>query len=501
MDFESTNLRRRTVSGVSWSAVAQLVTQCFSWVISIIVARLVGPRAYGLIAMTAVFSGFAMLFSDLGLSAAIIQRANLEKRHLDTAFWINMASGLLMTALMAGLAPVIAAFYREPRLTWITIIAALQFTLVSINVVEQALIRREMRFRALAGIQITSTVIGGTVALGMAFAGMGVWSLVAQPLCSTSIRVLLFWTVAQWRPSLSFDTQAGKELFGFSGYVLGSYIVQYWARNADNLLVGRLIGAQALGIYSRAYTMMLLPLNQITTVVSGVMAPALCSIQHDRVRVKRSYLRAVRILSLITFPMMTGLFVTSEQLILVLLGRQWLEVVPIFKILCGVGLLQSITGTVGWIYHSQGRTALMFKMAVIGSLGGIVAFIVGIRWGVLGVAWAYCIFCLIWWYPVWATCGSIIGLSFSKMVKTLLPSFFCATTMGCMVWGIGRVLPTAMPAWECLLVQVPSGLVIYALLVLGFRLQAGREAAIALRELLSRPVVATKRPTAAAYTF
>ena len=474
VDVESTNLRRRTVSGVSWSAVAQLVTQCFTWAISIIVARLVGPRAYGLIAMAAVFSGFAMLFSDLGLSAAIIQRANLEKKHLDTAFWINIASGVLMTVLMAGLAPVIAAFYREPRLIWITIISALQFTLVSINVVEQALIRREMRFRALAGIQITSTVIGGTIALSMAFAGMGVWSLVAQPLCSSSIRVLLFWRVAQWRPSLSFDIEAGKELFGFSGYVLASYIVQYWARNADNLLVGRLIGAQALGIYSRAYTMMLLPVNQITTVVSGVVVPALCSIQKDMVRVKRSYLRAVRILSLITFPVMTGLFVTSEQLILVLLGREWLGVIPIFKILCGVGLLQSITGTSRWIYHSQGRTALMFKMSVTGSLGCIVAFLVGIRWGVLGVAWAYCIFCLIWWYPVWTTCSGIIGLSFSKMVKTLLPCFVCAAVMGCMVWGIGHLLPSSMANWLSLVIEIPSGVLIYALLIVGFKLKRGR---------------------------
>jgi O-antigen/teichoic acid export membrane protein len=494
VNVESSNLRQRTVKGVSWSAVAQFVTQSFSWVISIIVARLLGPKAYGLIAMTTVFTGFAMLFSDLGLSAAIVQRVNLEKRHLDTAFWINVVSGFFMTALMAALAPLVATFYHEPRLTWITVVIAFQFSLIGLDVVQQALIRRAMRFRALAGIRITSTAVGGITGLTMAFAGMGVWSLVAQPLCSSLFRVLLLWKAARWRPSLSFDVTAGKELFGFSGYLLSSYIVNYWARNADNLLVGRFIGAQALGVYSRAYTLMLLPLNQVTLVVSQVMTPALCSIQQDRIRVKRSYLKAVSIVALITFPVMTGLFVTSERLIMVLLGKQWIDVIPIFKILCGVGLIQSISGTFAWIYHSQARTALMFRMTVLGSLGCIIAFVIGIRWGVLGVAWAYCIFSLVWWYPVWATCGSIIGLSFAEMVKTVLPMFACAAAMSFLVWGIGRLLPPSMPSWLYLLVQIPAGVLTYVLLVTGLRLDAAKEAATAVKDLFRVSVQTVAEP-------
>jgi O-antigen/teichoic acid export membrane protein len=479
-----TNLRQRTVKGVSWSAVSQLVTQCFTWAISIILARILGPKAYGLIGMTAVFSGFAMLFSDLGLGAAIVQRANLEKRHLDTAFWINALAGFVMTGLMAACAPLIASFYNEPRLTWLSIVIAFQFFLGGLNVVQQALIRREMRFRALAGVQIISTIVAGIAGLAMAFAGMGVWSLVAQPLCSSLIRVLLFWQVAHWHPSWSVELKAGKELFGFSAYVLGFNIVNYWGRNADNLLVGRFIGAQALGIYSRAYSLMLLPLTQITTVVAAVMAPALSSIQEDKARVRRSYLKAVSVVALLTFPMMTGFFATADRLILALLGKPWAEVIPIFKILCGVGLLQSITTTMGWIYQSQGRTDLMFRMGLAGSTGCIVAFIIGIHWGVLGVAWAYCLYCLIAWYPLWATCGSVIGLSFGEMIKTLLPSFACAMVMGCMVWGIGRLLPSSMANWLCLVLQILFGVFIYILFTMSFKLEAGKEARIALKEML-----------------
>ena len=478
-----TDLRQRTVKGVSWSAVSQIVTQGFTWAISIIVARILGPKAYGLIGMTAVFSGFAMLFSDFGLGAAITQRKNLEKRHLDTAFWINVLAGVAMTALMAAFAPLIASFYSESRLTWISIVISLQFSLGALNVVQQAVIRREMRFRALAGVQIASTVCGGITGLAMAFAGMGVWSLVAQPLCSSLIRVVLLWRVAHWHPAWSFELRAGKELFGFSAYVLGFNVVNYWGRNADNLLVGRFVGAHALGIYSRAYTFMLLPLTQITYVVASVMIPALCTIQEDTTRVKRSYLKAISIVGLVTFPLMVGFFVTADHLMLALLGKQWAETIPIFKILCGVGLLQSITATAGWVYQSQGRTDLLFKVGLVGSAGCVVAFMIGIHWGILGVAWAYCLFNLITWYPFCAVCGHVIRLSVAEMVQTLLSSFVCAAAMGCIVWALGHVLPPSMPDWLCLLLQVPSGVFIYVLLVAGFKLEAAKEARTAASEM------------------
>jgi O-antigen/teichoic acid export membrane protein len=214
------------------------------------------------------------------------------------------------------------------------------------------------------------------------------------------------------------------------------------------------------------------------------MTPALSTIQEDTARVKRSYLKAISIVGLVTFPMMVGFFVTADHLILALLGARWADAIPIFKILCGVGLLNSITATVGWIYQSQGRTDLMFRVGLAGSTGCVVAFIIGIHWGVLGVAWAYCLYCLIAWYPLWTICGSIIGLSLGKMAKTLLPSFACAMVMGCMVWGLGHVLPSSMANWLCLVLQIPFGVFIYVLFTMSFKLKAGKEARIALKQML-----------------
>jgi O-antigen/teichoic acid export membrane protein len=474
-----TNLRHETVKGVSWSAVSQLVTQSFTWAISIVLARILGPKAYGLIGMTAVFTGFAGLFSDAGLADAIIQRKKLEKRHLDTAFWINVVIGGVITVLILALAPIIARFYSEPRLTQITQVISAQFFIGGLSVVQQALLRREMRFRDLAKIQIGTTAAAGVIGLIMALLGMGLWSLVGQMLAGSVFRLLFCWRVGDWRPNFAFDLQACKELFGFSAYVLGFYAVNYWARNADNLLVGRFIGARALGIYLRAYTLMLLPLTQVTNIVANVMTPALSSIQEDKARVRRSYLKAVSVVGLITFPMMTGCFVTADHLVLALLGHQWEEVVPIFRVLCGAGLLVSVTAPTGWIYKSQGRTDLQFKMGLAGAVGCVVAFIIGIHWGTLGVAWAYCIFSLTICYPVWAVCGHIIGLSFADMMRTLLPSFGCAVGMGFIVWEIGQVLPLSTPDWLHLVVQIFLGVFVYALLVKSFKLQAWEEARIA----------------------
>jgi O-antigen/teichoic acid export membrane protein len=480
----SANLGARTVRGVGWRATSQLISQFFSWIIAIAIARLLGPTAYGLIGMITVFTGFAMLFGGLGLGEAIIQRKNLEKQHLDTAFWLNFFVGLSMTLAMIALAPLIAWFFSEPRLRWLTSVMASVFLLDALNVVQRALLRREMRFRALAGVEITSAVVAGIIGLTMAFYGLGARSLVAQAVGGSLMRLLLCWRVTSWRPSWSFSRQASKELFGFSLFVLGFNVVNYWGRNADNLLVGRFLGPRSLGIYSRAYSLMLLPVSQISWVVAAVMIPALCSIQDDIARVKRSYLKAISIIGLITFPMTVGSFIISEHLIPGLLGNQWVGVIPIFKILCVVGLLQSITTTIGWIYQSQGRTALQFKMGLIISICCVIAFAIGIHWGVLGVAWSYCVLCLIVWYPNWAVCGRIIGLSFSDMVKVLVPPFACAVGMGGIVWAIENALPSTMPHWLHLSIEVPSGVLIYLFLVASAKLEAGRQAWLALGQVL-----------------
>jgi len=477
-------IRDRTISGVSWSVVSQIVTQAFTYAISIALARILGPKVYGLIGMITVFTGFAILFGGLGLGMAIIQRKELEPRHLDAAFWANAVVGSSMTLLMVALAPVVAWFYKEPRLAPLTAVIAVRFVVDALTVVQSALLNRQMRFRALAAIQIGSGVVGGLLGLGMALGGFGVWSLVAQTLCGAFVQLLLSWRLADWRPRWSFEMKACKELFGFSSSILAFDVVNYWARNLDQLLIGRFVGPGALGIYSRAYALMLLPLNQVTRVMGNVLFPAMSAIQDDKPRVKRAYLKAIGIIGFITFPMMAGLFSVADHFVLALLGTKWSETIPVLKLFCWVGMIQSICATVGCIYTSQGKTRLYFTMGMIGTAACAVAFFIGIHWGIMGVAWAYSITNVILMVPFFEVPGRLIGLSFVEAVKSLSATFVCALAMGAIVWTAGLVLPPGMAQWQFLAVQVPLGMACYLLLVAGLKLDTWLEVRRVLSELL-----------------
>lgn len=477
------NLRNQTLSGLGWSGVAQVVRQLLQFIVSVILARLLSPEEFGLIGMIIVFTGFAGLFSELGLGAALIQKLDMDERHLNSVFWVNIGAGIILTGTIVGAAPLIASFYDEPALRPLTMLIALNFIIGSFNVVQNALLNKNMDFRRLAQIQITATSLAGIIGITMALTGFGVWSLVWQSLMLTTVSVVMMWWVSAWRPTLSFETGALKELLGFSSNLLGFHILNYWMRNLDNVLIGKFIGSSALGIYTRAYSLMLLPVSQISRVVSKVMFPALSTIQHDIERVKRIYLRSTRTIALVTFPLMIGLLVVAKPFIITVYGDKWREVIPILQIFCLTGIAQSIGTTVGWIYTSQGRTDIMLKWGIFSGIVRGIAFIIGLRWGVIGVAVAYVLSgYVILWYPSWTIPGRLINLRFSEMLRNLSTPFYCATAMGVLVWGLGFLLPFGWPEWAYLALQVSFGALVYILLIHFFKVQAYIETLELLKE-------------------
>ncbi|SFG36470.1 Membrane protein involved in the export of O-antigen and teichoic acid [Desulfotomaculum arcticum] len=477
------NLRTRTLSGVAWSGAAQLIRQLLYFVISVILARLMSPREFGLIGMTTVFTGFAALFSDLGLGAALIQKSGIEERHLSTVFWINIAAGVVLTAVVIAAAPLIAMFYQEPALRLLTMAIAFNFVIGAFKVVHNALLQKAMDFRRLAKIEIAAVFISGSAATVAALSGFGVWSMVIQSLVLTVTSVVIMWLCSTWRPTWHYDTGALKELTGFSTSLLGFNVINYWIRNLDNVLIGKYISSTALGIYTRAYSLMLLPLTQISRVISLVMFPAMSAIQKDLSKTKEVYLRSTRIIALVTFPLMMGLLVVAEPFIATIYGNKWQGVIPVLKIFCLNGAMQSVGTTVGWIYTSQGRTDLMFKWSLFAGLIKGTSIIIGLRWGITGVAAAYVLSgCIVLWYPAWAIPGRLIGLSFGEMLKNLSGSFYCTVLMGIAVWVLGFMLPLNWRHWEYLLSQVCFGILIYLILLHAFNIKAYRE----IKELLRK---------------
>lgn len=481
------DLRQQTVSGVGWTSFTQFSKQGMQFLISVVLARILSPEDFGLVGMVLVFTGFAALFGELGFGAALVQRDFLEERHYSSIFWLNLIFGILLTGLISLLAPVIANFYDEPRLVPLTTIIAINFLVSSLGIVQTAILNRNMAFRLIAIVETISVTIAGGVAVFLAWSGFGVWSLGWQLVITTFIMVIGFWLVNDWRPKFLFDWQAIKELLGFSSNLLGFNAFNYWSRNADNLLIGRFLGSGELGIYTRAYTTMLLPISQVTNVLSRVMFPALSKVQHDKARVKRIYLRSIAMIALLSFPMMMGLFVLAEPFILTVYGSKWERVISVIQILSLVGMVQSIVATVGWIYQSQGRTDWMFKWGLlVGSLG-VLSFIFGIILGTVeAVALAYAAVNLLLLYWNFSIPGKLIDMKFSEVVASLIGVLGCAFAMAGLVWGMGLLLPANWPPWAHLMLQASFGFISYGLLVHFLQIPAYVEARTLLLEQLSK---------------
>ncbi len=478
-------LRARTVAALSWSALAYVGKQGLGFGVAILLARLLTPRDFGLVGMAMVFVGITQTIGDLGLGPALIQRPNPEIRHLNAAFWMSVCSGLFATTIMIGAAPLISSFYREPSLTPLLLVLAINAFITSTGCVSSAMLQKHLSFRRIAGIEIASTLITGAIVVTMAAAGCGVWSLVAQLVISNLLNVTLTWRAAAWRPTIHLELTAARELLRFSLPLLGFHVMNYGVRNADNLIIGRSLGSAALGLYGRAYNLMALPVSQVSAIISTVMLPALSSIQQDIDRVRKAYLRAISIIGLAGFPVMIGLLAVARPFILVFFGDQWVETVPVLQVLCVIGVAQVIGTTVGWIYVSQARTDLMLKWGVASGFVYITAFIIGVRWGIVGVASAYVLSgYVLLLYPGWAIPARLINLSFGAMVRAVAAPFGCACAMGSVAWGVGQLLPAALPLWGILFAQVAAGAISYALLIASLQLRAFAELKQLVRERL-----------------
>jgi O-antigen/teichoic acid export membrane protein/glycosyltransferase involved in cell wall biosynthesis len=469
------DLRDRTLSGLKWSGAAQVAKQALQFAVSVLLARLLSPEQFGLMGMIMVFTGLAAIFSELGLGAALVQKRDLEDRHLSSIFWVNAATGALLTALFAACASSIAAFYGQPALRALTIAVSFNFFLGALAIVPRGIIMRAMEFRKLFIIETAAILASGLASLAAALAGLGVWSLVVQSLVYTAGLTAVSWGLSPWRPAWNVDRGALRELFGYSANLLGFNVLNFSNRNLDNLLIGRYIGAYPLGVYTRAYTLMLLPISQVTSILTRVMFPAMSAIQGDAAQVKRVYLRATRAIALVTFPLMIGLLVTAEPLIPFVYGEKWRGVIPLVKIFCFIGMIDSITTTTGWIFNSQGRTDLQLRWGIADFVVTTASFFIGLPWGIEGIATAYVVCGYVMLYPCWLIAGRLIGLRFGEMARNVSSSFFCAAAMGLAVAALDRAMPPGLQGLPRLSALIIGGAALYSALIHYFEVEAYKE--------------------------
>ncbi len=483
----SANLKHQVLAGVMWNTVARIGQQAVQFALSVILARLLLPDDFGSIGMILVFTSFIGMFADAGFGSAVIQHSHISDRHLQSVFWFNLASGLFLSGVMFASAPILAGFYQEPVLLSLTRGLSPVFVLISVGLVPAALMQRRLQFQTIARISLVATLASGLIAVAMALLGAGVWSLAAQYLASYFVIAVLNLALSGWRPRRRFSWASLKELLGFTSNLLGFNFVNYWARNADNMLIGRFLGAAALGYYSRAYGLMLMPITQIISVVSNVMFAALSTIKEDQARVKDIFLRALGVISLLVFPLMAGLFVVAEPFVLVVFGEKWSPMIPTLRILALVGAVQAMVNPTGWLYLSQGRTDRMLRWGVARTVVVVAAIVLGLVLGTIEtVALCYAAANLVLLYPDIAIPGRLVGMSFSDALGKVAGPLFGSVSMGLAVFGLGLLLSDRVAGWLELVLLSATGMIAYCAFAVGLRLPAWLEIVALVQERLGR---------------
>lgn len=470
------------LSGVKWTASSRVLEQGLQFGLSVLLMRLLGPEAFGLIAMVLVFTGFAGVFQDLGFSSALIHFQDASEEHRSTAFWCSVALGICISLALSASAGLIAGFYDLPQLEFIVVAVSLSFAMSAFGSVPRAILQKRMLFARIAIVESVATIVSGGSAALAALGGLGVWALVIQLLLFALISAvgLLLWT--PWTPSWRVSRSALDELWRYGAGLTGFAVVNYWARRADDLLIGKFFGSAALGLYSRAYSLMLLPLSQIMRVLIPVVFPAFASVQHDHVRVKRGFLRLISIISFISFPLMFGLCATAEPFVMTIFGPDWSGLIPLIRILSIAGALGALANPLGVIFTSQGQTGAFFRIGLFSGGTTVVMICLGVILGdVVTVAWFYLAASTIVTIPNYLAAGKLIGMTLGDALGAVWANFASAVLMALVVALVAQQVLSFLPHPVSLLMLTGLGAGLYSMLSVLWKLPGLRDLTSLLR--------------------
>jgi len=463
MEERSVDLGRRTAQAAGWSLLYKVIWQVKSLAVSIILARCLGPSAYGLVGMGLIVIGFVQLFRELGIGPAIVQHPEPDEEHLDSAFWGSVGAGFLLCLIASAFSPALAYFYREPKVMAIGIVGALGLITNAIPSVHLALLRRDLRFREQALVELAGDVLAGGVSIGMALTGWGVWSLLAGNLISPLITAACVWRLTHWQPRFRFRRKKLRELLNFGTLFTGSKILQYFQRNVDYMLIGRCLGAVPLGIYALAFKLMRYPDSFYTTPLVVPFYNAILTIRDDNARVRVAYLKITYVIAAMVMPIMAGMFVVAPDLVTVLYSPKWTDAIPLVKAFCLGSILRAMGETWGPIMYVKERPGLRVQMDLLALGLTVPAFLFAIRYGAWGIAVATSLV----YVPIFLAFQSVVNrllhLSWREYVWNLrfpvLGSLGMAMILGMLQKGMGLVGPVS-PILG-LLILVPGGVLLY----------------------------------------
>ena len=465
------SLKSKTTEGVFWSGIFQVVKYILQFVITVILVRYISPSDFGIIGMVTVFTELITVFNEMGLTAAIIQKKDINHKALSSMFFLNLGVGLFLTLVTISLSSLIAQFYKTEILRVVTIFISFNFILGALAIVQHALFQKELEFKKLAIIDTVSLILGGSIGILLAYNGYGVWSLVFKAQAFLFFRVIFLWSISKFKPSFIFSWKEIKSYLSFSFEVLGFNIINYLRGNIDYLLVGKFLGATSLGYYTLGFKLMLYPIKSISSVIIQVLFPAFSIIQDNKSKIRKAYLKVVQSMTFIIYPIMLGLFAVAPEFVLTAYGKQWGPSIFIIRVLCLAGMCCATNASVVTIYLSTGRPDIRLKWIMVTTPLTGIAIIIGLNWGINGVAVAYSSAELLFWLFSHAIANRLIDLKMKDFLSSLVPTFLISSVMMTVILGFryiqGSIL--ILSDFRLLIISIILGIFSYLFLMKFFR--------------------------------
>lgn len=415
--LDTKDLGRKSMRSGIINIGSQIIAVVLQLASTVVLARMLSPDAYGLIGMVMAVIAFAGLFRDLGLSTATIQRKGLNTEQVSVLFWINVAIGLVLTIILACASPLVVWFYNRPELKWMTVVLGVNILISSLGAQHSALLNRNMRFKKLSIARIASALASFIVALIGAMNGLEHWALVWGAVSASFTNSLLVWVFSGWMPGQPRRNTGSRDMIKYGLNLTGFEFVNYFSRNLDNILIGKVLGAEVLGYYSRAYRLIMFPISTIRTPLASVALPALSSLQSEKVRFRSYYTQLLSILSLVTMPIAAFTYAAAEPIVRVVLGDNWMPVVPIMEWLAVAAFLQPVSGLFGSVLMALGLTKRHLYSGLISAVVISTVFLISVHQGVETMIIAYVLVNYLLFIPIFLYVSKDTGIKLKDFLE------------------------------------------------------------------------------------
>lgn len=478
----SDSLKHQAVKGVMWSAVERFSVQGIQFILTIIIARLVLPSDYGLIAMLGIFLAIAQVFVDSGFSNALIQKKDRTETDFSTVFYFNIFISIIIYFLLYISAPYISTFYKEPELSSVTRWIGLNIIISSFSIVQRAKLTINVDFKRQAKASLVAVLVSGAIGIFLAYKGWGVWALVAQTLSNSLLNTLLLWIFAKWIPKWVFSRESFHTLFSFGSKLLLSGLLHTIYINLYSLVIGRRYSSMDVGFYNRAYQFANFPSINIVGIINRVIFPIQCEMQDDNERLKTSFIKYLRMSCFIIFPLMIIMAVLSKPFILLLLTEKWLPAAELLSILCFAYMWYPVMVVNNQILNVKGRSDYFLYAEIIKKIVAITILLITLPFGVRTLCWGIVVYNFFDMAIIIYYTKKVIYIGYLEQVRNIIPLFLLSVLMGGITY-LSLYLSEGNLFRELITGSV-VGLLIYVFASLLFKVRELNQIILTLRKLI-----------------